>query len=354
MDNSKSTKSYSVILIDDEIWALRGIKGITDWDSLGFNIVGEFTDSRKALDFIRANEPDLIFTDIRMPGLDGMTLIKTLKEEGISSGVVIVTAYKDFEIARQAFKNDVCDYLIKPLDRAEVIETLNKLHLMLNQKYESDFDILNYDLSDKKNLSSIDIIKYLESFSDKSIQLVSSDTDLLEMLQGFEGLSRVYLKRYKYSYVSTDSSWQTDNRIKDISFALSRVHLGFDDLDEIISELSMSSIGDFHFSANDQTAKLEEYMFINMASKISMDTLSSEFFLSKPYLFELFRNNTDTSAMNFLKNVRLSKAAMLLRTTDLNIRDIAETVGFDDNSYFSKQFKTKYGCTPEKYATAKH
>ena len=81
-----------------------------------------------------------------------------------------------------------------------------------------------------------------------------------------------------------------------------------------------------------------------------MDDICRRFYLSKPYIFELFRENSDTTAMGFLKTVRLNRAADLLRSADSSISDVASAVGFDDAGYFAKTFKAKFGLTPEQYA----
>lgn len=351
-DSSK--KTFSAILVDDEIWALRGLKGIADWQAMGFDIRGEFTDSRKALDAIRTMRPDIIFTDIRMPGLDGMSLIETIKAEGLAPTIVIVTAYKDFEIARKALKNDVSDYLIKPLDKEEVRSSLSKLYLDLCQKSTDGFDVMNLDLANPANSENPDLRCFLNDLAlSKNVRIIVSDVNLKETLPEYsDNFIEVYIKGFRHSYIGADiSNLEAFEGLENIG--IGKRHTTFNTLPHMILEASMSYEGSFFFSDNDQTSKIQEFMFENMKEKLSMDDLSSRFFLSKPYLFELFRHNCDMPAMNLLKHMRLSKAAKLLKEKEKSIREIALEVGFDDYSYFGKSFKTKYGCTPEQYATDK-
>lgn len=353
MENNNK-RIFTAILVDDEIWALRGLKGIVDWNEFGFEIIGEYTDSSLALEAVREKKPDLLFTDIRMPGLDGMSLIETLKSEKADTQVVIVTAYKDFEIARQALKNEVSDYLIKPLDKEEVRPALEKLYSGLLKRDSVSFNILNLDLSDKKQLANPSVSRYLtEALNEGPSVLLVSDSSLPSQSFSKVPAAEIYVSAFAHAYLIRASlSEQINDYIKS-SYGLSRPFAAREEFPQALSEATMSYEGAFTFSSNDQTARIEEYLFSNMGKKLSMDDVSNEFFLSKPYLFELFRNNTDTSAMNFLKHVRLSKASLLLRRKGATVRSVAEAVGFDDYSYFGKIFKEKYGLTPEQYILGK-
>ena len=346
MNDSK--RVFSVVLIDDEIWALRGLKGIADWKAYGFDVIGEFTDSAKALAFICEKKPDLIFTDIRMPDLDGMSLIEAIKKAGVDSFVVIVTAYRDFEIARQALKNEVSDYIIKPLDKEEVRSSLSKLYISLCDKHDKDFDIKKCDLSSQKNRELPAVRNFLNGiFNGSYIRLLLCD----EPLAASVNLSEVYVKGYRYSYLAMD--FEHFDVLAPGSYGCSRAYKYIDDLEIMFDEAFMSYDGDFLFSKNQQTADIEKYLCQNMTKKLSMDDIATHFYLSKPYIFELFREYTDTSAMSFLKNLRLSKAAKLLKSKTMSVREISLTVGFEDAGHFGKLFKAKYNCTPEQYAAVK-
>lgn len=71
---------YSVIIIDDEPWAIKGIRNAFNWNKYGFEITGQFTSVHKAIDFICEERPDLVFTDIRMPEISGLDLIRMTKK----------------------------------------------------------------------------------------------------------------------------------------------------------------------------------------------------------------------------------------------------------------------------------
>ena len=83
---------YTVFLIDDEIWALRGLQNIIPWEEYGFCIKKTFLDSEEALQEALENAPDVIFTDVRMPEVDGLELIQAIQNAGLNTQIVIVSA----------------------------------------------------------------------------------------------------------------------------------------------------------------------------------------------------------------------------------------------------------------------
>ncbi|SDX98570.1 response regulator [Paenibacillus sp. CF384] len=123
------------ILVDDEMFARRGLVGLIPWEKCGFQIVGEAEDGEEALALIEREMPDLVITDIRMPVLDGLELIQTVQER-ISKEIkfIIISGYGDFKYAQQAVRYGVHDYLLKPIDENELMETLGRINEMLNER----------------------------------------------------------------------------------------------------------------------------------------------------------------------------------------------------------------------------
>lgn len=107
---------YKVMIVDDESWAIKGIRNAFDWEKYGFEVTGQFTSAYKAWDAIQASEPDLVFTDIRMPDISGLELMKRAKIQGLGTEFVIVSGYAEFEYAQEALRYGALDYFLKPLD----------------------------------------------------------------------------------------------------------------------------------------------------------------------------------------------------------------------------------------------
>lgn len=113
----------NVMLVDDEYWTLQGLERLFDWEKHGYAVIGAFEDSITALKAIEEKAPDLVLTDIRMPEMSGIELIRRAREAGVKSVFVVISGYSDFEYARGALKYGAFDYLLKPVSYEDA-ETL--------------------------------------------------------------------------------------------------------------------------------------------------------------------------------------------------------------------------------------
>ncbi len=129
---------YRVFLADDEPWALMALKNMIDWKSYGFVVSGEAEDGKQALERIEHTDPDLIISDIRMPGMDGLALMETLRKLGRKTPVLLVSGYTEFEYARKAMQLGCVGYLVKPVEENELIEYLKKIHFSLDENREKE------------------------------------------------------------------------------------------------------------------------------------------------------------------------------------------------------------------------
>ena len=124
-----------VILVDDEMYFRKGLRNLINWEDCGFQVVGEAANGEDALKLIHEVNPDLIITDIRMPVLDGIGLIKQAIEiEAIQSKFIIISGHSDFIYAQQALRYGVHDFVLKPIDQDEIEQTLRSLSKTINEQ----------------------------------------------------------------------------------------------------------------------------------------------------------------------------------------------------------------------------
>lgn len=148
-----------VIIADDEEKVCQLIIGLINWKLLDMEIVGVAHNGIEALEMIKSSMPDLMITDIRMPGCDGLELIRSAKTIKEDLDFIIISGYRHFEYAQNAIKYGVGDYLLKPIKKDEFLVALNKMHTRYMQRTEqldneerlkirmkSDVDILRNNL----------------------------------------------------------------------------------------------------------------------------------------------------------------------------------------------------------------
>lgn len=114
-----------ILIADDEISIRQLIKKLID-PSAPLLIVGEAADGATAYEMIQEKKPDIVITDIRMPGLNGVELMRKARENGIKVDFILVSGYRDFEYARSAVQLGALDYLLKPINREELNRVLEK------------------------------------------------------------------------------------------------------------------------------------------------------------------------------------------------------------------------------------
>ncbi len=117
-----------VIIAEDEKRASRGLRSLLETLREDIEVIAQASDGVQAMELIKALLPDVVFTDIRMQNMDGLSLIRTAREQGYKTKFVIISAYEEFEYARQALSLDVVDYLVKPVTAEEVNKVLEKLY----------------------------------------------------------------------------------------------------------------------------------------------------------------------------------------------------------------------------------
>lgn len=129
-----------IVIVEDEVKIREGM-GKMIRSFTGHLIVGEAADGEEGLDMIRRFNPDLIITDIRMPKVDGLEMVRRLKQEKNSAHIVILSGYSEFDYAKKAIHYGVDDYLLKPLSVEDVQEMLGRIQELLFKEREMKQDL---------------------------------------------------------------------------------------------------------------------------------------------------------------------------------------------------------------------
>ncbi len=116
-----------VLIADDEPKVLLLIKSLIEWEHLGLELIATASDGISALSLIVEHRPDIVITDIRMPGYDGIELIGRAKALNPAIDFIIISGYRHFDYAQKAIRFGVEDYLLKPLKALEINQTLRKM-----------------------------------------------------------------------------------------------------------------------------------------------------------------------------------------------------------------------------------
>ena len=117
----------SVLFVDDDYLELEALKHAFDWDALGLPVVAAAQGGQEALSLCAAQMPDLLITDLRMPGMDGFELATRMRELNPNLHVIFISGYEDFSIAQNALQIKIDGYLLKPLNPIELLALVQKI-----------------------------------------------------------------------------------------------------------------------------------------------------------------------------------------------------------------------------------
>lgn len=128
----------NVLIVDDEPFIRQGLKILIDWEKYGFSVVDEAENGKEAIRLLEDNNYDLIITDIKMPEMDGMELIAYIrKEKSKRLKIIVLSGYYEFEYAKQAIRYNVADYILKPIQKDELIRVLLEFKEVYNKEIKN-------------------------------------------------------------------------------------------------------------------------------------------------------------------------------------------------------------------------
>lgn len=179
-----------VIIADDEERVCRLIQKLVDWNELEMEVAATAGNGIEALEAVEKHQPDLIITDIRMPGYDGLDMIEKAKEIKEDLEFVIISGYGQFEYAQRAIKYGVGDYLLKPIQKKELTETLQKLKETIFTKK----GLVSREEAEEMRSNSLLNMKKKELLSDLLSQREVQDKEgFRDVFQFQDGVIQIYL-----------------------------------------------------------------------------------------------------------------------------------------------------------------
>ena len=132
---------FKALIVDDEPLIKEGLKHIIDWEEHGIELVGEASNGEEALEAINKYAPSILLTDIKMPVMDGLQLIRSIREKHISVKVVVISGFDDFQFVKEALRYGVENYILKPVSKDELsstlLSTIEKIQSEFNEKIKS-------------------------------------------------------------------------------------------------------------------------------------------------------------------------------------------------------------------------
>lgn len=409
------SKRYNLIIVEDQSQVRNGLNQYFQDYDLGFIVSAAFANGEDAYAWLKDHhsETDVVFTDIRMPKMTGISLAQKICDEGWNIKIVFLSSYKDFEYAREALNLGVCAYLTKPIQFMELDKVFLELKVSLDgeKSLERDTKILKQEvfshfLSEvyaggfytqemlrqrlKKayiketylNIPCEEIVfmRYVtedENNGNWHYGVRRFDNFIFNILENkkivyYEVLSKNdYLHVLAYPqnddmYENKEGFWNdVENDIKNgIKTIKGMIDVDIE-CDKTIRYESVLSLweerrsiktyadnnleGEINSQFRSDIKKALSYINKNYSREISLLDVAAHIDMSAFSFGKIFKDYTGKYFVDYITQIRIDKAKDALKNSKKTICEISKSVGYRDEKYFMRLFKKKTGLTPSEF-----
>lgn len=213
-----------ILIVEDEEIIRKGLVHTIDWLSIGCTIVAEAADGVQGLEMIRKHKPELIITDIKMPFMSGIEMIKAASSEH-SFESIILTSYAEFEYAKQAISMKVFDYILKPIDESKLMDIVVKAidfieqkriyhDIYIKSKDKSDLDIVDLEFYIAGSQTNPFVYKALMQIQDDFYSKLSIESIADELGISASYLSRKFKQETKQTFLDLLNKYRIQKAIE--------------------------------------------------------------------------------------------------------------------------------------------
>ncbi len=397
-----------LMIVEDEWLVREGLKSTIPWGELGCEIVAEANGGAAALSIMESAKPDIILSDIRMPGMDGLEMARQAVELLPGVEIVFLTGFDDFSYAQQALKIGSADYVLKPTNPEELMQVIRRVgdkvrgrraseqaeRLFRQTRFRDSGALLSsrllYDLlMDSAGEKEREL--FLELKPDRAQSLAEYRVGLigLELAGGVpEDSKRVLVSLEEKLYQKTavfarvqdriavflgeeasEGQWEgllaelriaAGNRPLAVGWSethrdLGELSVAYDEADQALASHSgtakaarpggMPNIDNLKAELRETIAYIEEHY----RDDISLQDIASSVHMSESGFSRLFKKQTGVSYVEYVTQLRLEEAKRLLRQPDQKVYEVSFAVGYQDSKYFSQIFRKYTGETPTEF-----
>jgi two-component system, response regulator YesN len=352
------------MIVDDMEIMRKQIKRLPIWgESSEFCITVEAEDGQDALFKLQRQNVDLVITDIKMPRINGIELLKEVNENCLASCVVFLSEHSEFTFAREAIQYGIFDYLVKPVNPEELEDLLKKVKKNIEEKRKSQNQVkkLEEKLMEKieiyypsNHINSI--IKYVFEGNIKVIEIVSIMVeDTFAALEGDSMKTALVLQKAYieiWEAIKTRHNWieqfvDMDYYNEIFLTQYNNIDLMKKELIEVIeSIIALRNRFILHSKKSLLIEEICEFSVRNVEKKISLVKISDALFVTKNYIGDVFKKETGMTVGEYITKIKLERAKQLVAKSSLKSYEIAERLGYSDVEYFGKLFKKYTGVSP--------
>lgn len=391
----------TMILVEDESFERRALMEHIDWSLIGVEIIGEAINGRQGLALTIERRPDIVLTDVSMPAMNGIEMARKIRAVSPETRILFLSAYDDFDYARQAIDLNIQAYVMKPVNENELLRTVKRvadeitestLEKRMVSHMKSSFSdsmelarqaLINRVLSNlpvsQKDLRKQNLEWLCLPSEQKSLLLTTFPANATPQVEaalprlnagsrraGCHGVS-VCLKAGK---LVTLCAWEQPGQISRMEESLRQFFAGleirqprflrrdaegdtnaFGRLNGTLFSAPEEDFGEsrVHKNRTQIAEEVRRMILERYDQQLTLESIAREMHFTPNYIGTVFKSVNHVSVNGYLMQVRMERACAMLRESEDTVNDIAAACGFGSITYFHVSFKKKYGITPMEY-----
>jgi len=329
-----------VMLVDDEHLILHDLQRLIDWNGLGFDISATAGSGRLGIEEYEKCRPHIIFTDIRMPIMNGLEMMEAIRKIDEHVIFVVLSAYGEFEYAQQAMQLGAFTYILKnEISHDSLLELVLLLKKTVHDQAKTAFmsicTAVQAYIKEPSQTPEI-LLSYIKRYFDRYIVMDASDWDLKTLstnlgysfASAFKENGKSYLFDHKIPISRKElAEW--------VSAQIHLIHRWYQEEKQGITP---------------HTSRAVLYIELNYPDPdLCIQKIADNLMVSTSWLSISFKKEIGCTINEYIKNTRINKSKELLLLGEYKIYEIAQLVGFRTSQYFSKVFTQETKQIPQQY-----
>jgi two-component system, response regulator YesN len=336
-----------ILIIEDEFIIRKALRHLLEHLKLEGVCIHEILEAEDGIEadiLLQQESFDIVFTDINMPEMDGLSLLAKSVNYNPDAQWVILSGYDSFKFAQRAILYGAKDYLLKPITKEKLSETILRLIDNIKKEQNDFIDIKEFEGMLLDLESSIWVLD-----ENLVIETIAKWTDKMEK------------KQFKLSYYQNVMNHILKTLVDRINqkgsisleAALSLSGENINQITRKFQDICIEMINKTRFQRKgkiiDPIEAAKDFMLKNVCAKINLDDVAQKLGLNSSYFSQLFKRETGQTFVEYRIHLRMETAKQLLERSDLRIIDISSEIGYDDAPHFAKTFKKYTGISPKEY-----
>lgn len=345
-----------VMVVDDDYAVREGMVAGVNWTKLGCRVIAQADDGVDALKKIEKEQPDVIFTDVVMPRMDGLELMEEVLARYPQIRMVVISAYDEAPYVRRSMHFEAVEYLLKPYNENQVAEVIAKIRSRMSTPMRHVQD----------NLPDEDYQTICALSEQTLTSLRQADPDLVDgcVRELFDQIEALHIRSMLFittvcvdlltkaiGVVKQALPGESQLEIRSMLDMVARVKT-VDELRELTTR-ALRGMACTMAAADSEMSRIvkrvcqiieREYM-----TNLTIPQIAERMHVSVNYLQAQFKRETGRTIRQYLTEVRVEQAKRLLRSSGCKVSDVCSQVGYKDTDYFVRVFREATGVTPNEY-----